>query len=52
MVNKKNEILCPHCGKNTGYTHEGLMFLVLQDDLKCPYCNKIVIFANKINFLE
>jgi len=47
---KKTPIICPHCKKDTGYTQEGLMFCVVTEDLKCPYCQKVVVPANKTLF--
>jgi hypothetical protein len=39
-------IICPHCKQESGYTHEGIMFLYIACDLLCHKCGKIVIYAN------
>ena len=46
----KTPIPCPHCGKDSGYFTEDLMFLVLTYDIKCPHCGKIIIHAPKITY--
>jgi hypothetical protein len=43
---KETPIICPYCEKDTGYTEERLMHYVLQSDLKCPHCQKVIIHAN------
>lgn len=48
--NKKTPILCPKCGKETGYYKEDLMFFVLSCDIICPYCKTIVILAKSMKF--
>jgi len=51
-MNKKTPIICPKCGKDTGYTEEQLMFYVLTTDLLCPHCGEIVIAVNKPLYSE
>jgi DNA-directed RNA polymerase subunit RPC12/RpoP len=41
-------IICPHCGKESGYTRKGLMFFLITSDLPCQYCQKIVIYKTNI----
>jgi hypothetical protein len=38
-------ILCPHCGKDSGYTKEGIMFLYIANDLKCKLCGGIIVIS-------
>jgi hypothetical protein len=47
---RNHPIICPHCGKDTGFTHEQFMFYVITHDIICPKCGKIVIAANKVEF--
>jgi len=46
-MDNKTPIMCPHCGKDTGLTEEGLMFYVITFDIKCPHCGKVVIPDNR-----
>ncbi len=43
---KVTPIICPHCNKESGYTQEGIRFLVILNDLLCKRCHKAVILAN------
>ncbi len=43
----KTPIICRHCKKDTGYTAEGFMFMVLTHDVLCPHCGKVVIKINR-----
>ena len=36
-------IICPHCGKDSGYTKGNIMFLVIYYDLLCRRCGKVVV---------
>ena len=44
------DILCPHCHNPSGYTTNGLMFLVIMHDLLCLRCGKVVIAVQKISW--
>jgi hypothetical protein len=39
----KHPIICPCCGKDSGYTKEGIMFLVVQSDILCQHCGHVII---------
>ena len=41
-------IICPRCGKESGYTKNGIMLLVIQNDLLCKHCGGIVIKARRV----
>ncbi len=45
---KEHPIICPTCGKESGYTTESIMFLVVTTDLTCHNCGAVVISANNI----
>ena len=47
---REHPIICKHCGKDTGMTEEQFMYMVLQEDLKCPHCLKVVIEVQKVEF--
>ena len=40
---KETQIICPNCNKESGYTLEGLMHMVIMNDLTCPHCNSVVV---------
>jgi phage terminase large subunit GpA-like protein len=42
----KTPIICPHCGKDTGYKTEDFMYMVITHDILCPHCHKVIIRAN------
>jgi hypothetical protein len=44
----EHPIICPSCGKESGYTSEGVMFLVVTTDLTCHHCGTVIIPANNI----
>jgi len=46
-MKKETSIICPKCGKDTGYTAEQLMFYVLTDNLLCPFCGEVIITVVK-----
>ena len=48
---KEHPLVCPHCNKDTGMTQEQLMYLYLENDLNCPHCGKVVIYANKMEWI-
>lgn len=41
-------IVCEFCGKESGYTKEGLMFYVIHFDLQCKHCGRTIIYASNI----
>jgi len=43
----EHKIKCPHCKKDTGYTVEGFMYCLIENDILCPHCNRVVIKANR-----
>lgn len=47
---KKHPIKCPFCSNDTGLTIEGLMYRLIEKDLKCPHCRGVVIRANKVEY--
>lgn len=51
MVEPHN-IICKHCGKDTGYTKEQFAFCVLTDDVRCPHCHGIAIYVNKVTWSD
>jgi len=50
MINIETPIICLHCKMPTGWTEEGLLFFVIEYDMHCPHCDKIVIYANKVTW--
>lgn len=40
---RNNPITCFHCGQNSGFTEEGIMFLVITTDLLCQKCGEVVV---------
>jgi uncharacterized Zn finger protein len=47
---REHPIMCSACGKESGYTQEGLMFFVVSEDLHCKYCGEVVVVAVKTEF--
>lgn len=44
---KEKPIYCPNCNIKVS-TEENEMFLVRQNDLKCPNCGTVVLRINKV----
>ncbi len=40
---RKTKIVCPHCGKDTGYTEEQFQSFTLTEDIECPHCMELLI---------
>ena len=49
-INFNTPIICPHCHQDSGYTNEGIMFLVIYYDLLCKHCGKVVVSAPTVRF--
>jgi hypothetical protein len=48
MMVSDRPILCPVCGKTSGYTENGVMFLVVSHDLHCQHCGAVVVHGPTI----
>lgn len=47
-VRPPEPIKCRRCGKDTGYTHQGLMHFVVPDEgLKCQACGEVFLKPNR-----
>lgn len=40
-------IKCPYCKRDIGMTQEQFTFLVIEHDILCPHCGKVVIQAKR-----
>lgn len=46
---RSKEILCPKCG-HLVTTEEQIRYMVLMNDLKCPMCNTVVVYATQVTY--
>ncbi len=44
---QQTPIICPFCKTDTGYKVEQFQNFYLSYDVKCPYCQQVIIHANK-----
>ena len=43
---KLTPIICPNCKKDAELKVENFTYMTLSSDVKCPYCQYILIYAN------
>ena len=46
----EQHIICSHCQKDTGYTHEQFMYYLMTHDILCPHCREVIFHAPQISF--
>lgn len=44
----QTKIICPKCGKDTGMIAENFQNYYLSYDIRCPYCDTVIIYATKV----
>jgi rubrerythrin len=44
----EHPLICSVCGEESGYTIEGIMFLMVTTDLTCHNCGAVVVPAKNI----
>lgn len=45
---EKREICCPKCGKESGFTHDSIMFYVIPTEGIVCSCGTVIIHSNSI----